>query len=74
MLCEKSISCQMMLALNYADQSKYEEAETLFGQVIHSLEQMEDPDLLGHAYCNAAFIKSLRSEYSEAVPLLEKLY
>ena len=62
----------MMLALNYADQSKYEEAETLFGQVIHSLEQMEDPDLLGHAYCNAAFIKSLRSEYSEAVPLLEK--
>ena len=62
----------MMLALNYADQSKYEEAETLFGQVIHSLEQMEDPDLLGHAYCNAAFIKSLRNEYSEAVPLLEK--
>lgn len=69
---KKSISCQMMLALNYADQSKYDEAESLFEEVIHSLEQMEDPDLLGHAYCNAAFIKSLRNEYSEAVPLLEK--
>ncbi len=69
---KKSISCQMMLALNYADQAKYDEAETLFQQVIHSLEHMKDPDLLGHAYCNAAFIKSLRNEYSEAVPLLEK--
>ncbi|OLP66929.1 Response regulator aspartate phosphatase F [Bacillus pumilus] len=69
---KKSISCQMMLALNYADQAKYEEAEALFGQVIHSLEQLEDPDLLGHAYCNAAFIKSLKNDYSEAVPLLEK--
>ncbi|MGE6630484.1 tetratricopeptide repeat protein [Bacillus sp. NPDC077027] len=69
---KKSISCQMMLALNYADQGQYVEAEQLFQQVIQSLENMEDPDLLGHAYCNAAFIKSLRSEYSEAVPLLEK--
>ncbi|MFS0653953.1 tetratricopeptide repeat protein [Bacillus sp. 179-C3.3 HS] len=69
---KKSISCQMMLGLNYADQAKYDKAEALLQQVIHSLEQMEDLDLLGHAYCNAAFIKSLKKEYSDAAPLLKK--
>ncbi|GLF89102.1 response regulator aspartate phosphatase D [Bacillus safensis] len=64
--------CKIVLALNYTDQKKYEEAEAIFIEIIDYVKMMDDQELLGIVYYDAGFIQSRQNRHKEALEYFKK--
>ncbi|MEC0697216.1 response regulator aspartate phosphatase [Bacillus atrophaeus] len=70
---KKVLSCQLLLAVNYIDQLRYEEAEQLFKEIIKKTAEMNDYNLLCHAYYNLGFLKATEKQDKEALIYFKKV-
>ncbi|MGE6630313.1 tetratricopeptide repeat protein [Bacillus sp. NPDC077027] len=59
--------CKIVLALNFSDQKKYQEAERIFLDIIKYVKMIDDQSLLGIVYYDAGFIKSRQNLHQEAL-------
>ncbi len=64
--------CKIVLALNYSDQKKYEEAEDIFIEIIDYVKKIDDQELLGIVYYDAGFIQSRQNRHKEALEYFKK--
>lgn len=64
--------CKIVLALNYSDQKKYEEAEAIFIEIIDYVKKIDDQELLGIVYYDAGFIQSRQNRHKEALEYFKK--
>ncbi|MBG9816112.1 tetratricopeptide repeat protein [Bacillus safensis] len=64
--------CKIVLALNYSDQKKYEEAEDIFIEIIDYVKTIDDQELLGIVYYDAGFIQSRQNRHKEALEYFKK--
>ncbi|WP_339208434.1 tetratricopeptide repeat protein [Bacillus sp. FSL R5-0432] len=64
--------CKIVLALNYSDQKKYEEAEAIFIEIIDYVKKIDDQELLGIVYYDAGFIHSRQNRHKEALDYFKK--
>lgn len=64
--------CKIVLALNYSDQKKYEEAEAIFVEIIDYVRNIDDQELLGIVYYDAGFIQSRQNRHKEALEYFKK--
>ncbi|MCM2989516.1 tetratricopeptide repeat protein [Bacillus safensis] len=64
--------CKIVLALNYSDQKKYEEAEAIFVEIIDYVRKIDDQELLGIVYYDAGFIQSRQNRHKEALEYFKK--
>ncbi|WP_353854367.1 tetratricopeptide repeat protein [Bacillus sp. Bos-x628] len=64
--------CKIVLALNFSDQKKYEEAEAIFIDIIEYVKMINDQELLGIVYYDAGFIKSRQNRHKEALEYFKK--
>ncbi|WP_440601759.1 tetratricopeptide repeat protein [Bacillus safensis] len=64
--------CKIVLALNYSDQKKYEEAEAIFIEIIDYVKKIDDQELLGIVYYDAGFIQSRQNRHKEALDYFKK--
>ncbi|KXZ20615.1 aspartate phosphatase [Bacillus nakamurai] len=70
---KKILSCQLLLAVNYIDEARYEEAEQLFNDSIKKTVQINDNNLLCHAYYNYGFLKTAEKKDKEALRCYKKV-
>ncbi|MBV5121914.1 tetratricopeptide repeat protein [Bacillus halotolerans] len=70
---KKVISCKLLLAVNYIDQERYDEAEQLFKEIIRKTQQVNDDNLLCHAYYNLGFLKATEKKDHEALLYFKKV-
>ncbi|MDR4197160.1 tetratricopeptide repeat protein [Bacillus altitudinis] len=64
--------CKIVLALNFSDQKKYEEAEAILIEIIEYVKMIDDQELLGIVYYDAGFIKSRQNRHKEALEYFKK--
>lgn len=64
--------CKIVLALNFSDQKKYEEAEALFIEIIEYVKMMNDQELIGIVYYDAGFIQSRQNRHQKALEYFKK--
>ncbi|WP_282059428.1 tetratricopeptide repeat protein [Bacillus pumilus] len=64
--------CKIVLALNFSDQKKYEEAEALFIEIIEYVKIIDDQELLGIVYYDAGFIQSRQNRHKKALEYFKK--
>ena len=67
----KTLSCRLLLAVNYIDEARYEDAEQLFNESIKITDRINDNNLLCHAYYNFGFKD--RPEKDKEYSLLQKV-
>ncbi len=70
---KKTLSCRLLLAVNYIDEARYEDAEQLFNESIKITDRINDNNLLCHAYYNFGFLKTAQKKDKEAL-LFTKRY
>lgn len=65
---KKTLSCRLLLAVNYIDEARYDDAEQLFNESIKITDRINDNNLLCHAYYNFGFLKTAQKKDKEALP------
>lgn len=70
---KKTLSCRLLLAVNYIDEARYDDAEQLFNESIKITDRINDNNLLCHAYYNFGFLKTAQKKDKEALPFYKKV-